>query len=442
MIDSPAVVARPGLGGALGIVARRARLIGAAGVLAAVVGGILLRRAGVDLGAATAPLFWVEFRVHYGFGPAHPWWPLPVVVAAFVAAVGLLRASGLAAPWFVGGAFVLTLATRLGLNTAQFGRDEWTWPLVRPGAVEGDYPRSFPLVAGHVTAFLDHFAELVPTLPIHPSGHPAGATIAAYALDQATGSTARTAFLLAVLGASAVVPTYLLGRSQADERAARLGVILFGLAPQTLLYGATSYDAAFVPLTTTAVWLLLGRRVIWGALILACSFLLSYALAIAGLFAALTAGGRRGVRIAVTAAVAAVGVLVFLALAFGYDPVHAVLATRDQYERGIGGHRPHWYWLIGGPAAFLIVLGPLLAERLLFAVERGGRAARALAVCVVVGAATGVMEAEVERIWQFLGPLAAVAAAPYVTGRRWLWAGIAAGLLEAYLIELRWDTTF
>ena len=88
------------------------------------------------------------------------------------------------------------------------------------------------------------------------------------------------------------------------------------------------------------------------------------------------------------------------------------------------------------------MLGPLIAERLLFAVERGGRAARALAVCVIVGAATGVMEAEVERIWQFLGPLAAVAAAPYVTGRRWLYAGLAAGLIEAYLIELRWDTTF
>ena len=179
-----------------------------------------------------------------------------------------------------------------------------------------------------------------------------------------------------------------------------------------------------------------------GALVLAGAFLLSYALAIAGLFAALTAGGRRGLRIALTAIAAAIGCSAFLALAFGYDPVHAVLATRDQYERGIGGHRPHWFWVIGGPAAFLIVVGPLIAERLLFAIERRGRAARALAICVIVGAASGVMEAEVERIWQFLGPLAAVAAAPYATGRRWVWAGLAAGLIEAYLIELRWDTTF
>ncbi len=52
------------------------------------------------------------------------------------------------------------------------------------------------------------------------------------------------------------------------------------------------------------------------------------------------------------------------------------------------------------------------------------------------------MEAEVERIWQFLVPLAAVAAAPYAPAREWLWIGLAAGLLQAYAIELRWDTTF
>jgi hypothetical protein len=218
--------------------------------------------------------------------------------------------------------------------------------------------------------------------------------------------------------------------------------MLFALAPQTLLYGATSYDAAFVPLTTLAVWLLVSRRAILGSFVVAGAFLLSYALALAAVFAAIVVGRRRGIRLAAAVAATCLGVLAVLALAFGYDPVGAVLATRDAYQRGIGGRRPFWYWVVGGPAAFLIVLGPLLAERLLCAVERGAAAARALVFCVLLAAATGVIEAEVERIWQFLVPLAAVAAAPYATSRRWFVLGLAAGLVQAYLIELRWDTTF
>lgn len=430
------------LGPALTAVAARARLIGAGAVVAAVVGGVVLRRAGVDLGAATAPMFWVNFHDKYLFGPMHPWWPLPVLAVALLAAIALLRHLELPGPLFVAGAFAVALGARLGLNTAQFGRDEWTWPLTRSNSVETEYPAAYDIVSGHVLAFIDHFAELVPTLPVHPSGHPVGATLAFYALDQAAGSPQGTAIALSVLGASAVVPTLLLGRSLGGEDAARRAVMLFALAPQTLLYGTTSYDAAFVPLTTLAVWLLVSRRVIWGALVVAAAFLLSYALAVVAVFAALVAGRRGGIRIAVIAAATSVAVLAVLAIGFGYDPVRAVLATRDAYERGIGGRRPFWFWVIAGPAAFLIMLGPLLAERLLRGVERGGAAARALVLCVVLAAATGVIEAEVERIWQFLVPLAAVAAAPYATTRRWVILGLAAGLVQAYLIELRWDTTF
>jgi hypothetical protein len=125
------------------------------------------------------------------------------------------------------------------------------------------------------------------------------------------------------------------------------------------------------------------------------------------------------------AAVATAGILAILAVAFGYDPLAAVLATRDAYEHGIGGRRPYLYWVIGAPAAFLIVLGPLLAERLLRGVELGGAAARAVALCVLLSALSGVIEAEGERILQFLTPLAAVAAAPYARSRRWVFVGLA-----------------
>jgi hypothetical protein len=52
------------------------------------------------------------------------------------------------------------------------------------------------------------------------------------------------------------------------------------------------------------------------------------------------------------------------------------------------------------------------------------------------------LQAEVERILQFMVPLAAVAAAPLIPSRRWLAIGLAIGLAQAYFIEIRWDTTF
>jgi hypothetical protein len=414
------------------------RVACAALVAAAVAGGAVARHAGVELGADTAPFFFTRLLV-----PAqHPFWPLATLVAALAAAIALDRASRLPAPAFLAGAFALALGARLGLATAQRGIDEWWWPLVRNGAAHTEYPAAYGLVAHGAGGFVDRFAGLVPTLPVHPSAHPAGATLAFYALDRATGGAHGSALALCAIGATAVVPTLLLGRVLADEQAARRAVLLFALAPSTLLYGATSYDAAFVPVGVTVAWLLLARPVVAGALAAAAAFLLSYALALVPLYAALVAGGRRGVRIAAASVLAAVAVLAVLWLALGYDPVHAVLATRRAYERGIGGRRPQWYWAVGGPAAFLVLLGPLLAERLLAAIERGRAAACALAACIAVGAASGVMEAEVERIWQFLVPLAAVAAAPLVRSRRWLAAGLAVALAEAYLIELLYDLSF
>ena len=64
-----------------------------------------------------------------------------------------------------------------------------------------------------------------------------------------------------------------------------------------------------------------------------------------------------------------------------------------------------------------------------------------MAACILLGALSGVMEAEVERIWQFMIPFAAVAAAPLASRRAVTW-GIVAGVAMAYVVELRWDTTF
>lgn len=423
--------------------ADHARVIGGSLVLIAIAGGAALRHGGVDLGAATAPMFWVRFADHYrGLPLAHPWWPVAPLLVAFGAALLLLRARRLPAVAYLAGVFGVAVLARFGLNTAQFGRAEWSWPLRRPNSLVTEYPAAYGHVRGHVTGFVDHFAELVPHLPAHPSGHPAGTTLAFYALDQATGDVTATAVVLSLVGAAAVVPTYLLGRLLDDERSGRVAAVLLALAPQTLLYGTTSYDAAFVPIAALAAWLLLRRSVAAGAALAAVAFLLSYALALVPLFATLAAPRRERRRIAVACAIAVLAVLALLALTLGYDPVGAVLATRDAYEGGIGGRRPYAYWVIGGPAAFLIALGPLVAERFLRGIERRERAAVALAACVVAAALSGVIEAEAERILQFLAPMAAAAAAIQLRSRRWLVAGLALGLGEAYVIELVWDTTF
>jgi hypothetical protein len=146
----------------------------------------------------------------------------------------------------------------------------------------------------------------------------------------------------------------------------------------------------------------------------------------------------------VAAVCAAVGLLglALLAVLVGYDPVGAVRATHDAYQRGIGGQgRPWAYWVFAGPAVFLVMLGPVLAERVLRGVEVGSAGARALMACVVLAAASGVMEAEVERIWQFAVPFAAVAAAP-LSSRRVVEVAVVVAALQAYVIELRWDTGF
>jgi methylthioxylose transferase len=196
-----------------------------------------------------------------------------------------------------------------------------------------------------------------------------------------------------------------------------------------------------VGVAALAAGLVAGRRLVAGAGVTAVGFLLSYALPLATLWAVLLLPRRSAARAAAYAALGAAALLVVLIVAAGYDPLGAVSATHDAYERGIGGRRPQVYWAIAGPAAFLLMLGPVLAERALRSIETAARGARPLLACVALGVASGVMEAEVERLWQFMVPLAAVCAAT-VTPRRWAAFGIATGALQALVVELRWDTTF
>ena len=389
------------------------------------------------LGGASAPLF-LERLAH----------PLEGDVAAAVAvtlaavAIGLLALrlpARLAAP----GLFALGLVTRLALNQAQRGTYEWHRPFVR-GFGKREYPGAFPLVDHDPLRFIDRFAELVPTpaMPVHPSGHPVGATLLAWGLDQLTGGLDGLGLSVIVLGAAGAWPVLALARRLCDERTARIAALLWVLAPSTLIYGATSLDGAFVTIAAAAAWAVVARRFAVAAVLAALAFLCSYALALAPLWGAFVLGRRGLVRAALWCTGGSLGLLALMAVVLGYDPVGALQNTFDAYQRGIGGRRPYAYWTFGGPAAFLLALGPGLAALTLAAIDRALPGARPLALCILLAAASGVMEAEVERIWQFMVPVAAIAAAPLVRSRALLTGVLVLGVAQAIALELLFDTTW
>ena len=390
-----------------------------------------------QLGGASAPLF-LAVRDKPLIGNLVI--AIGVTLLAVPAGLALIRLpTRLVAPALA----TLGLATRLALNQAQRGTYEWHRPFVR-GHGTREYPGAFHLVTPNPLRFIDRFAELVPTpaMPVHPSGHPVGATLLAWALDRLTGGVDGLALSVIAIGAAGAWPVLALARRLADERTARVACLVWALAPSTLIYGATSLDGVFVTIAAVAAWAVAGRRLVLAAIASAIAFLCSYALALAPLWAALVLGRRGFARTTLWCAGGSLALLAVLALTLGYDPIGALRNTFDAYRRGIGGQRPYAYWVFGGPAAFLLALGPGLAATALAGIDRATRGARALAACIALAALSGVMEAEVERIWQFMVPAAAIAAAPLLRSRTLLVTVLLLGAAQAVALELLFDTTW
>ena len=112
--------------------------------------------------------------------------------------------------------------------------------------------------------FVDRFAELVPSLPVHAAGHPPGLLLTLHALgiDSAGGHGGalhrrRRAQRAAGVPASAA--------RCSTSGGARMAALLLALAPGALLFGATSADAVYLTLGLLAAWpLAAGRRVAGG----------------------------------------------------------------------------------------------------------------------------------------------------------------------------------
>lgn len=171
--------------------------------------------------------------------------------AAWAAAPRL--SSGRGRPWqFALGALGLGLALRLALGTARGAAVTAYTRSSSSGNHEAasEYLPVLPAFEFGTRFFLDTFAEIGASLPVHAIGHPPGLLVTMHWLGvhDAPGMAALTIGV----GALSIPLAYLLARALLDERRARIATLLYVFAPSAVLYGATSADALYTTLALLA----------------------------------------------------------------------------------------------------------------------------------------------------------------------------------------------
>ncbi len=363
-----------------------------------------------------------------------------VAIPCFAGAVALTpRALGARPPVFAFALFAGTLVLRLVLAAARGGTEQWAH-VFRLTSFEGpnEYLPALKSFAYGTGFFLDRFAQLVPSLPVHAAGHPPGLLLVmhAFALD----TPARLAAFCIVVGACSAPLTYALGRRVLSEHDARVAGGLMALAPGALLLGATSADAVYCTLGLLAAIPLAGRRPLLGGAILGAAMLFAWSLLAIAAWAAILVLARDGLKAALRFGIlAAAGILAVqagFALLTGFDPLGTLHATSRVYVLGIADRRPYAFWVFGSPVAFLLVLGLPIAW---LALKRSAPEAIAIGAVIAVSALAGFTKAETERIWLFLAPFVCLAAAPLVRRHRTLAAALALqALLYGALMDSVW----
>jgi hypothetical protein len=220
------------------------------------------------------------------------------------------------------------------------------------------------------------------------------------------------------VGALSVPLTYALAQGLLPEQQARLATLLLAFAPGALLFGATSADAVYLTLGLLAAWPLTSRS--WairaiGAATLAIASVFAWSLLAVGAWVVLVVWRRDGFRTAAllsaTCALALVTFYATLSAATGFDPIGTLAATGDVYRAGVAATRPYWYWLLGSPTAFLVVLGIPITWHALRTLATGHILAIAIFTILALSATLGFTKAETERIWLFFAPFVCLAAA-------------------------------
>lgn len=395
------------------------------------------------LGATLAPFF-ATFDV--SVDPAAVV-AIPVLALALACSIPLVRGAGGVATFLIG-ALLIALATRLALAAVRDGVDGWYGIFGSDPEAGNEYLPALPALHSlGVHGFLDRFAELSPTLPIHPSAHPPGTLLLldGLGIESARGMAA----LVIGVGVLTVPLTYALARRVSmNEERSRAAAMLVAFSPSMALYGVVSTDAMFATLGLAAACLLVGSGLpsrIAGAATLAVASFFSWALLAVGVFAGVVVWMREGFgsafRLGLVTAAIVIAAYAALYEASGFDPIGAVRAAGDAYDLGISNARPYLYWLFGSPVAFLVALGLPTAWYAARALGVGNAVAVGLIAIVVASVLVGVTKAETERIWQFMVPLAAVAAATLVPVRRMpliLGVLLLQALASSLLLETIW----
>lgn len=333
----------------------------------------------------------------------------------------------------------LTAAAWTALLAVSRGRERLTAPLTTRHEYE-------PFAAGidDVPAFLRGFTEDLPAYPTHVRGHPPGAPLVFWGLDQIGLPGPGWAALLMVLAWGVAVAAALISlRAVAGERAARVAAPFAAVLPAAIWAG-TSFDAfiaATVAVGSCAVIVASGGRDraqrsslgsrssalgVTGGVVLGIAIHLSYGAAPLVLVPLVVLVVRRATVPLLAAAIGGLSVVgAFAALGFWW--LEGLAATRLEYVSGIASERSWAYFtLAGNPGAFLLSTGPAwivgLAMLRRATLARWAPALGALAA-VLIADASGLSKAEVERIWlPFVPMLVLFAGAVPAHLRTWLLA--------------------
>ncbi len=297
-------------------------------------------------------------------------------------------------------------------------------------------------------SFLGQYVLRLPEMPMHCQVHPPGGVLMLWWVDRYIYPGPAAAALATILVAALSLPAvYGLAREVLDERFARLAACLFFLAPNVLLYTATSMDAVFmVPMVWTLflLWKARERRP-WllgsaGGLAAAVAGMMTFSAAFLGLWGVATLtvtaladrGKLRRTVLSLSAAAASCS-LAYLALYWwsGYlllDNLAAAWGGHHQIMAG-GNYatlRQYGHLVVGNLVAFFASTGIPLTVLFLGQTRRDLRGREApssarwlnLSYLLALAAldAAPLYTLEVERIWLFMVPLVAISAARRLNG--------------------------
>jgi hypothetical protein len=439
--------------------ARACAVVAAAVLAIGALGTFYLRfRSRVSWRVPSVP-YWYSFPF-YAFPHPHlaRAWALRATPVVALAVAGVLALHRSQLRWGARVAASAGLAFVLALAVSALAGGPWAWR--QPLDYAGEYPAGVARV-GAIPAFLRAFPRLLPWLPSHASGHPAGAMVVYALVARAWPGLTAAALATVALGSLGVVAAGGLARDELGEQGGRLALACWVLAPGVVLYLATSADAIFAAALAAAALAahrgLTRRSVAWtaaGGALLWASSMLTYSAVLLLAFLGVRAAGRlrddRAWVLAWAAGTAAVvlGLAALLWATAGYDVPAALRATHRAYQAAPGSAgREYLLWLPGDLVAFGGMLGvPLLAALATRAVavvrERAWASVDAAALATLLAAACwGFTRGEVERIFQFLVPLVLVPA----TRQLLAWRArlpVVAGLLlvQVLAVQVLFDT--